>query len=418
MINCSLLIYKKVIFKYNNHVMFMEKVILIKYGELSTKKDNINFFLKKLKENILFALNDLEAEVTYDLGRMFIHTKDNFDEVIRRITNIFGIHEINIGYIIASTDFNVIKEEVLKLLKEKEFTTFKVESKRSNKKLNTTSVELSKNLGAHILKNIKGLSVDVNKPEVLVNVEYRINNTLVYFEKIKGLGGYPVGTLGKGLLMLSGGIDSPVAGFLTIKRGVKIEAVYFESPPHTSLEAKNKVISLAKKLAVYNNDIILHVINFTEIQEAIYKNIPHDYLITIMRRMMYRISAIIASKRNAKILINGESIGQVASQTLTSMNAINEVVSIPVIRPLACFDKLDIIDIAKNIDTYETSILPFEDCCTIFVPKHPVINTIKEKCHEYEELIQYKDLIYEAVKEHEIIKIKAKEEESEFKDLL
>ncbi len=418
MINCSLLIYKKVIFKYNNHVMFMEKVILIKYGELSTKKDNINFFLKKLKENILFALNDLEAEVTYDLGRMFIHTKDNFDEVIRRITNIFGIHEINIGYIIASTDFNVIKEEVLKLLKEKEFTTFKVESKRSNKKLNTTSVELSKNLGAHILKNIKGLSVDVNKPEVLVNVEYRINNTLVYFEKIKGLGGYPVGTLGKGLLMLSGGIDSPVAGFLTIKRGVKIEAVYFESPPHTSLEAKNKVISLAKKLAVYNNDIILHVINFTEIQEAIYKNIPHDYLITIMRRMMYRISAIIASKRNAKILINGESIGQVASQTLTSMNAINEVVSIPVIRPLACFDKLDIIDIAKSIDTYETSILPFEDCCTIFVPKHPVINPIKEKCHEYEELIPYKDLIYEAVKEHEIIKITAKEEESEFKDLL
>ena len=380
MINCSLLIYKKVIFKYNNHVMFMEKVILIKYGELSTKKDNINFFLKKLKENILFALNDLEAEVTYDLGRMFIHTKDNFDEVIRRITNIFGIHEINIGYIITSTDFNVIKEEVLKLLKEKEFTTFKVESKRSNKKLNTTSVELSKNLGAHILKNIKGLSVDVNKPEVLVNVEYRINNTLVYFEKIKGLGGYPVGTLGKGLLMLSGGIDSPVAGFLTIKRGVKIEAVYFESPPHTSLEAKNKVISLAKKLAVYNNDIILHVINFTEIQEAIYKNIPHDYLITIMRRMMYRISAIIASKRNAKILINGESIGQVASQTLTSMNAINEVVSIPVIRPLACFDKLDIIDIAKNIDTYETSILPFEDCCTIFVHKHPVLTTIRESC--------------------------------------
>ena len=213
--------------------------------------------------------------------------------------------------------------------------------------------------------------------------------------------------------MLSGGIDSPVAGYLAMKRGVKIEAVYFESPPHTSIEAKNKVISLAKKLAEYNNDITLHVINFTEIQESIYKNIPHDYLITIMRRMMYRISAILASRRNAKIIVNGESIGQVASQTLTSMSAINEVVSIPVIRPLACFDKLDIIDIA-----YETSILPFEDCCTIFVPKHPVINPIKEKCHEYEELIPYKELIYEAVKNHEIISIKAKEEESEFKDLL
>lgn len=396
----------------------MEKVILIKYGELSTKKDNINFFLKKLKENILFALNDLDVEVTYDLGRMFIHTNENFDEVVNRVKNIFGIHEINIGYVIESTDFDIVKEEVLKLLKVKEFTTFKVESKRSNKKLNTTSVELSKNLGAHILKNIQGLKVDVKNPEVLVNVEYRINNTLVYFESMKGLGGYPVGTLGKGLLMLSGGIDSPVAGYLAIKRGVKIEAIYFESPPHTSNEAKNKVKDLAKKLAVYNNDIILHVVNFTEIQETIYKNIPHDYLITIMRRMMYRISAIIASRRNAKILINGESIGQVASQTLTSMNAINEVVSIPVIRPLACFDKLDIIDIAKKIDTYETSILPFEDCCTIFVPKHPVINPSKEKCQEYEELIPLKDLIYEAVKNHEMITIKAHEEENEFKDLL
>ena len=398
--------------------MFMEKVILIKYGELSTKKDNINFFLKKLKENILFALNDLDGEITYDLGRMFIHTQNNFEEVIKRVKNIFGIHEINIGYIIESTDFDEIKEEILKLLKEHNFNTFKVESKRANKKLNTTSVELSKNLGAYILKNIEGLKVDVNNPEILVNVEYRLKNTLVYFDKIRGLGGYPVGTLGKGLLMLSGGIDSPVAGFLTIKRGVKIEAIYFESPPHTSMEAKNKVISLAKKLAIYNNDIILHIVNFTEIQEAIYKNIPHDYLITIMRRMMYRISAIIASKRNAKILVNGESIGQVASQTLTSMNAINEVVSIPVIRPLACFDKLDIIEIAKMIDTYETSILPYEDCCTIFVPKHPVINPSKEKCHEYEELIPYKDLIFKAVKDHEIIKITSKEEESEFKDLL
>ena len=396
----------------------MEKVILIKYGELSTKKDNINFFLKKLKENILYALNDLNVNVTYDLGRMFIHTNENFDKVIARVKNIFGIHEMNIGYVINSTDFDVVKDEILNLLREHEFTTFKVESKRSNKKLNTTSIELSKNLGAHILKNIEGLKVDVKNPEIVVNVEYRINNTLVYFEKLKGLGGYPVGTLGKGLLMLSGGIDSPVAGYLAIKRGVKIEAIYFESPPHTSIEAKNKVKSLAKKLAVYNNDIVLHVINFTEIQEAIYKNIPHEYLITIMRRMMYRISAILASRRNAKILINGESIGQVASQTLTSMSAINEVISIPVIRPLACFDKLDIIDVAKNIDTYETSILPFEDCCTIFVPKHPVINPRKEKCHEYEELIPYKNLIYEAVKNHEVINIKVHEEENEFKDLL
>ena len=272
-------------------------------------------------------------------------------------------------------------------------------------------------MGGIILKNIPDLKVDVHDPEVLINIEYRLNNTLIYFAKESGLGGYPVGTLGKGLLMLSGGIDSPVAGYLTMKRGVKIEAIYFESPPHTSIEAKNKVKSLARTLALYNHEINLHVINFTEIQESIYKNIPHEYLITIMRRMMYRISAIIASSRNCKILINGESIGQVASQTLTSMNAINEVVSIPVIRPLACFDKLEIIDISKKINTYETSILPFEDCCTIFVPKHPVINPDKEKCREYEKLIPYEDLIYQAIKNHEIIKIKEKEDQ-EYGELL
>lgn len=394
----------------------MEKVILIKYGELSTKKDNINFFLTKLKENILESLKDLEAKVDYDLGRMFIHS-NNLEEVTKRVTSIFGIHEINVCYIINSIEFEEVSKNILELLKEKEFTTFKVESKRSNKKISSTSIDLSKNMGGIILKNIPNKKVDVHQPDLTLNVEYRMTNTLVYFEKIKGLGGYPVGTLGKGLLMLSGGIDSPVAGYLTMKRGVKIEAIYFESPPHTSIEAKNKVISLARILAEYNHDIQLHIINFTEIQEAIYKNIPHEYLITIMRRMMYRISAIIASRRNCKILVNGESIGQVASQTLTSMNAINEVVSMPTIRPLACFDKLDIIDIAKKINTYDTSILPFEDCCTIFVPKHPVINPDKEKCREYEKLIPYEELIYKAVKNHETLKI-TKKEENKYKDLL
>ncbi len=395
----------------------MEKVVLIKYGELSTKKDNINFFLTKLKDNILASLKDIDAKVDYDLGRMFIHTTE-FDKVISRVKNIFGIHEFNICYIIDSNDFDVVAKETLNLLKSESFSTFKIETKRSNKKIPETSIELSRKMGGVILKNIPNLKVDVHNPEVLINIEYRLNNTLIYFDKVLGLGGYPVGTLGKGLLMLSGGIDSPVAGYLAMKRGVKIEAIYFESPPHTSMEAKNKVIALARNLAVYNYEINLHVINFTEIQEAIYKNIPHEYLITIMRRMMYRISAIIAHNRNCKVLINGESIGQVASQTLTSMNAINEAVNIPVIRPLACFDKLDIIDIAKKIGTYETSILPYEDCCTIFVPKHPVINPDKAKCSEYEKLIPYEDLIYKAIKNHEIIKVKEKEENKEFEDLL
>jgi len=393
----------------------MEKVILIKYGELSTKKDNINFFLKKLKENILEALKGIDAKIDYDLGRMFIHTND-IDKVIEKVKSVFGIHEFNICYIIESNDFDEVANTILNLLKEKEFKTFKVETKRSNKKLPETSIELSRKMGGVILKNIPNLKVDVHNPELLINIEYRLNNTLIYFDKVVGLGGYPVGTLGKGLLMLSGGIDSPVAGYLTMKRGVKIEAVYFESPPHTSIEAKNKVIALARLLALYNHEINLHIINFTEIQESIYKNIPHEYLITIMRRMMYRISAIVAHNRNCKILINGESIGQVASQTLTSMSAINEVVKLPVIRPLACFDKLDIIDIAKKINTYETSILPFEDCCTIFVPKHPVINPDKERCEEYEALIPYEELIYKVIKNHEIIKIT--KEENKYEDLL
>lgn len=394
----------------------MEKVVLIKYGELSTKKDNINFFLNKLKTNILEALKGIDAQIDYDLGRMFIHTKD-IDKVIEKVKNIFGIHEFNICYIIETIDFSEVANTTLELLKDKEFKTFKVESRRANKKIPETSIELSRKMGGVILKNIPELKVDVHNPEVLINIEYRLNNTLVYFDKLVGLGGYPVGTLGKGLLMLSGGIDSPVAGYLTMKRGVKIEAIYFESPPHTSIEAKNKVIALARKLSLYNHEINLHVINFTEIQESIYKNIPHEYLITIMRRMMYRISAIIAHNRNCKVLINGESIGQVASQTLTSMSAINEVVKIPVIRPLACFDKLDIIDIAKKINTYETSILPFEDCCTIFVPKHPVINPDKKLCEEYEKLIPYEELIYKTIKNHEIIKISEKEEK-EYGDLL
>ncbi len=394
----------------------MEKIITIKYGELSTKKDNRNFFIKILNNNIEKVLEDVE--ITYDFGRMFIiPKKDNFSLIVNKLQTIFGIHEILIAYKLEDKDLNNIKENLITLLKEKKFNTFKVEVKRSDKSYPLDSMALRKELGAYILKNIPNIKVDVNNPELLVNVEIRLKEVLIYFNGIKGLGGYPVSSLGKGILMLSGGIDSPVAGYLAIKRGMKLEAIYFESPPHTSEAALDKVKKLAQKLAIYNNDIKLHIINFTEIQEAIYTNIPKEYLITIMRRMMYRISAIIASRVNAKVLVNGESIGQVASQTLTSMSAINEVVNIPVIRPVACFDKLEIIDIAKQIDTFETSILPFEDCCTIFVPEHPVINPEKSKCQEYEKLINYEEMIYKAVKERQVITIK-REEELEYQDLL
>lgn len=392
---------------------------MIKYGELSTKKANINLFLKQLKDNVSYALEDLDVKVKFDKGRMFITlNKDNFSLVEEALKHVFGIHEYDIAYKVSDKDFDKIANIVLKLVKKREFKTFKVETKRSNKNYPIKSMDFSRKMGGVILKNINDVKVDVFNPDLRVAIEIRMDAVYIYFNSEKGIGGYPVGVAGKGLLMLSGGIDSPVAGYLAIKRGVKLECIYYESPPHTSLEAKNKVVELAKKLALYNNDIKLHVIKFTDIQQAIYQNCPHEYLITIMRRMMYRIAERIARMNNCKILVNGESIGQVASQTLTSMNVINEVVKIPVIRPVACFDKLEIIDLAKKIETYETSILPYEDCCTIFVPEHPVINPIVSEAREYEKAFDYETLIYEAIKNHEVIKISLKDEGKEFEDIL
>lgn len=383
----------------------MQKIIIIKYGELTTKKDNIGLFLSALKTNVENSLSGMNTHINFDKGRMFVEAHDNnYDKVLEKLQKVFGIHEINIGYKIEN-DYEILKKELVNVVKDRNFTTFKVETKRSNKKFFKNSMEISKELGAVILTNIENKKVDVNNPELLINVEVRLDAFYFYFDKVNGAGGYPVGTLGKGILMLSGGIDSPVAGYLCSKRGVKLEALYFESPPHTSIEAKNKVKKLAEILAEYNGNIKLHVVNFTNIQEAIYKNIPHEYLVTIMRRMMYRIATQIAKHNRCKIIVNGESIGQVASQTLTSMSVINAVTDIPLIRPVACFDKLEIIDIANKINTFETSILPYEDCCTIFVPKHPVINPELNKCISYEELIPYKDLINDAVKNHEIINI-------------
>ena len=399
----------------------MEKLIMVKYGELSTKKANINLFLKQLKDNVNIALKDMNVHVQFDKGRMFVNlNEDNFNGVLERLKNVFGIHEYTVAYKLDDREFEDISNTVLELVKEIDFKTFKVFTKRSDKKYPMDSMEFSRKIGGVILKALGNVSVDVHNPDLLVNIEIRNNAVYIYFNSERGIGGYPVGVAGKGLLMLSGGIDSPVAGYYAIKRGVKLEAVYFESPPHTSLQAKNKVLDLARKLAVYNNDIKVHVINFTEIQTAIYQNCPHEYLITIMRRMMYRISEIIARNNNCKIIVNGESIGQVASQTLNSMNVINEVVKIPVIRPVACFDKLEIIDVAKKIDTYETSILPFEDCCTIFVPEHPVINPTFENAREYEKAIDYEKMIYDAIKGHEVIRISdfEKDKNEEFEDLL
>ncbi len=386
----------------------MKKLIIIKYGELTTKKDNINFFIKTLKNNLEETLSNYKCDISYDKGRMFIESDDDLEIIKDKVKNTFGIHEINIAYKLDNTNFDNIASSLLTLIEDKQFDTFKVETKRSNKNYPMDSMEISRKLGGVVLKNKDGVKVDVHNPEVLINVEIRFDAAFIYFEKEKGLGGYPVGTLGKGLLMLSGGIDSPVAGYMALKRGVRLEAIYFDAPPHTSEAAKNKVINLAKKLADYSGYVKLHVINFTEVEENILKNCPRDYLITIMRRMMYRISETIAIRNNCKCLVNGESIGQVASQTLTSMSAIGRVVKLPVIRPVACLDKLDIIDIAEKINTYDISIEPYEDCCTIFVPDHPVINPEVELCEEYEKNFNWQDMIKKCIEEETVIKIENK----------
>ena len=393
----------------------MKSIILIKYGELTTKKDNRKEFINILSKNINEKIKKYDAKIIKDRSRMYITFEDKYQkEIIKVLKNTFGIHAFNIVHK-ANTNKEDICTVTLENLQKTNFKTFKVVSKRRDKSFPISSMEFNKVVATSILKNIKDIKVDVHNPDIYINIEINKDETYIYFNEIKGLGGYPVGVAGKGLLMLSGGIDSPVAGYLSLKRGVKIEAIYFEAIPHTSLNAREKVINLAKELLKYSSSFNLYIVPITKLQEEIYQKIDSTYIITILRRMMYRISEQIARKHKDLILINGESIGQVASQTLTSMNAINEVVKIPVIRPVACFDKLEIIDIAKKINTYETSILPYEDCCTIFVPKHPVINPKQDKCVEYEQKINYEELIKETIENTKIIKI---EDKNEFENIL
>lgn len=392
----------------------MEKLILIKYGELTTKKANRNFFIKILSDNIKNVLKDLPIKIEKDRVRMYIKAEDSYLEEIRnRLSKVFGLHGIVICYKV-NTNIEEIETSILEILKDQNGETFKVITKRADKDFPIPSMEFNNKIGGFILKN-SNLKVDVHHPDIPIYIEIRKEGTYLYTSEIAALGGYPVGIQGKGMLMLSGGIDSPVAGYLALKRGVSLECLYFESPPHTSIEAKNKVLKLAQILNMYAGNIKVHVVPFTKLQEEIYKNVPHDYMITIMRRMMYRIAERYAKKRNCKILVNGESIGQVASQTLSSMSVINDVVNMPVIRPVACLDKLEIIEIAKKIETYETSILPFEDCCTIFVPKHPVIHPELAKCVEYEKSFDFEPLLRETIQNIETI---TSFKEEKYKDFL
>lgn len=395
----------------------MNRVILIKYGELSTKKGNRNFFINTLYNNVKAKLKNYSVKISKDRARMLIEFKDeDLDNIKGAIDKVFGIHTYHIAYVCDSNE-DAIKDMLLDVVREEKFNTFKIETKRSDKNFPICSMDFNRVLGGLLLKNIDNISVDVHNPDLWIKVEIREKKSFIYFNSYNGSGGYPVGTQPKGMLMLSGGIDSPVAGYLAMKRGVKLDAVYFEAIPHTSLEARNKVITLCEKLVNYCDSINLHIVNFTPIQEEIYKNCREDYCITIMRRMMYRIMEKISKSHKGYAIVNGESIGQVASQTLTSMSVINSVTNMPVIRPVACLDKLEIIDIARKIDTYETSILPFEDCCTVFVPKHPAINPRIDVSIYEEEKFDYNTMIEDAVNNINTIVVDGNNN-SEFSDLL
>ncbi|WP_458412213.1 tRNA uracil 4-sulfurtransferase ThiI [Schinkia sp. CFF1] len=399
--------------------------ILIRYGEMSLKGKNRSRFSQVLKSNIKSRLKEFpNAVVNRTKDRMFIdlHGEDH-EKISDILKEVFGIQSFSLAIKTKST-IEEIKEGALAAFKEANplAKTFKVSARRADKSFPVHSQELNHIIGGYILTNTDGVKVDVHHPDVNVRVEVRSGMTFITCKDIKGAGGFPVGTNGKALLMLSGGIDSPVAGYMTMKRGVKIEAVHFHSPPFTNERAKQKVLDLAAKLTKYGGRVRVHIVPFTAIQQEIHQHIPSSYTMTAMRRMMLRIAEKIAEKNGALAIATGESLGQVASQTIESMNTINEVTNYPILRPLIAMDKLEIIDIAHAIDTYEISIRPFEDCCTIFLPSDPKTRPKKDRINYYEtKLINIDEMMEEAVNNVEIIDIHrstlVNEIEKQFEDL-
>lgn len=374
--------------------------LLVRYGEISTKGRNRNKFIDRLRKNIKRSLSDLpEVEIKADRDRMFILLNgEDSEEVGKRIKRIFGIQSFSPA-IKVEKDIEKMKGAALELFKSihKPGQTFKISAKRSDKTFELDTNGINAAFGGHILKNIDGLTVDVRKPDINLQIEIRKEAAYISAENIKGAGGLPAASGGKGMLMLSGGIDSPVAGYLTMKRGLEVEGVHFFSPPFTSERAKQKVIDLSEKLAEVSGHFALHIVPFTEIQQAIHKQVPENYTMTTTRRLMLRITDAIREKQGGLAIITGESLGQVASQTLESMYAINEVTSTPIIRPLITMDKLEIMDIAHEIDTHDISIRPYEDCCTVFVPASPKTKPRLEKVQNFESFFDFEELIQKAV---------------------
>ncbi len=389
----------------------MFTAFLIKYAEIGVKGKNRYLFENALVQQIKYALKKCEGEfvVRKTDGRIYVDAVSEFDydETVSGLAKVFGISGICPMIYVEDEGFEKLGQAIVsyvgKVYPDKK-KTFKVAARRARKNYPLNSMEMNMELGGMILDAYPEMRVDVHKPDIMLNVEVR-DKIYIYSEMIPGPGGMPVGTGGKAMLLLSGGIDSPVAGWMIAKRGVKIDAVYFHAPPYTSERAKQKVVDLAKKVAAYTGPIYLHVINFTDIQLYIYDKCPHDELTIIMRRYMMRIAEHIAKETECLGLITGESIGQVASQTMHSLMATNEVCELPVYRPLIGFDKMEIVEISEKIDTYETSIQPYEDCCTIFVAKHPVtkpnLNIIRKHEKHLDEKIE--ELVQTALDTDEVI---------------
>ena len=384
-------------------VIELEKKILIRFGDLMLKGRNIRFFLKQIKLHIKEKLKDkhVQYETTHD--RIYI-SYDNQDEseIINRLKQIPGIYSMSVIYL-ASKEIDHIVDVSIKVINKTLKTndkTFKIETKRADKSFYLTSLELTKKIAPMILKGIDlNLKVDVKHPDETLHVEVRRDQTFIYISSILGMGGYPYATGGKGLMMMSGGIDSPVASYLAMKQGIDLELMHFESTPLTPLESAQKVIDLAKKLSKYTltNKIKVHMIPFGNLHEALLKHVYDPYIITVMRRMMYRIAEIYAKQNDILVLLNGESVGQVASQTLESMSVVEAVTKMPILRPLITYDKNDIITIAKHIDTFDISIRPFNDCCSIYVPRNPVIKPKEHLAINYENKFDYQAYIDDAI---------------------
>ncbi|KFZ27513.1 MAG: putative tRNA sulfurtransferase [Candidatus Izimaplasma bacterium HR2] len=388
--------------------------ILVRYGDLTLKGKNKRVFIERVNNLIKEKVNNPKVKIEKNHDRLYLVLNgEDYNEVIEGLNKVSGLSSYSLVSK-SERDVESIFENALNLIKSEikgRKVTFKVESKRSDKNYPIKSPEMTQKVAGYVLKNTDNLIVDVHNPEVTLTVEVRLDAAFVYISKIKGMGGFPVGVAGKGLLMLSGGIDSPVAGFLAMKQGIQIEAIHFESTPLTSIESAQKVIDLTEKLSVFapNSKIKLHMVPFQKIHTALLDYIPESYNITIMRRMMYRIAESIANENNCLVLLNGESVGQVASQTLQSMKVITEVSRIPIIRPLSTYDKLDIIKISKNIDCFKTSIKPFEDCCTVYVPKKPATAPRLHRAVEYESKFDFNELLAEAVEDTKSIIVTHKE---------